>query len=391
MIHKQAINFQTLHSKRIVLLLCLFLLFILSHSVNASVRTNLYGHIIQINYEHAPIQLTSITNEAEANARLEAIEGTKLASVVEQLDQYSMTFGMDDLAYVLMVQKFCKSVYATEENAHLLEFALLKKKGYEVLFGYDSGETTVYAVLGFKILNGTYVVYKGIEYTDISFVKNLEPCEEQILESKEQGRSIMVNENRPPFFTALSEPFHFYFEFEGSLHFFSGQINKSLVEYYRDLPDIEFGQVYLNYQMSAGAQQAIIGQLKNAIGGMFQNKQIDFLLSFTQNALPYKKDNEQLGKEKFSFPEEVLANGYGDCEDKSVLFAYLAKEVLQLPSIALLYLSQNHLNVAVALSQGSGYNFIYNQTKYLVCEPSGAGFSPGDNIYDLNKASIISW
>ncbi len=391
MIHKQAVNFQIFHPKRLVLLLCLFVLFFISHSLRASVRTNLYGHIIQINYEHAPIQLSSITNEVEANARLKAIEATKLESVVEQLDQYSMNFGMDDLAYVLMTQKFCKSVYSTEENANLLQFALLKKKGYEVLFGYDSGQTTVYAILGFKILNGTYVIHRGNEYTDISFVKNLEPCEEQLLESKEQGRSIMMNENRPPLFYALSEPFHFYFEFEGSLHFFGGQLNKSLVEYYRDLPDIEFGQVYLNYQMSVNAQQAIITQLKNAIGGMFESKQIDFLLSFTQNALPYKKDNEQLGKEKFSFPEEVLSNGYGDCEDKSILFAYLAKEVLQMPSIALLYLSQNHLNVAVALSQGSGYNFIYNQKKYLVCEPSGPGFSPGDNIYDLSKASIISW
>ncbi|MFY8191007.1 MAG: hypothetical protein ACOVK9_08570 [Bacteroidia bacterium] len=72
------------------------------------------------------------------------------------------------------------------------------------------------------------------------------------------------------------------------------------------------------------------------------------------------------------------------------MFAYLVKEVLQLPSLALVYVHQNHLNVAVAVS-GAQYNFIHNNQKYIICEPSGPGLQAGENVYDWKNANIVAW
>jgi hypothetical protein len=353
-------------------------------------QLDLYGHKLQLAYDGANLQINYPIGSAQIEKQLKLVQQTKLGSLIEQMDDYSDEFGMDDIAYMLFSRKLSNAIYSDPNTAKIFQYQLLKEKGYNVLLTLNSEMVVLYGFLDFKILNGTEIFYDGLEYTDLSFEYNLEPCELQFIERNSTGRAIAINENRPPFFNATKGKYDLHAEYEGMVYFFEGTLNQSLAEYYHDLPDIEFGQIYLNYQLSSPTYEHLVGDLKRAISGMYPNKQIDFLLDFTQTAFPYKLDKNVIGKEKFAFPEEVLANNYGDCEDKSVLFAYLVKEVLQLPSVAMVYVSQNHLNVAVAINHPS-FNFVYNNQKYLICEPSGKGFEPGDNVYDLKKASIVKW
>jgi hypothetical protein len=352
---------------------------------------DLYGHPLKFSGANFGSSLSIPFTKEKISNYLIGLDQTEIASYVSQMDFYSAQFGMDDMAYLLVTEKLSLILGSDLTSAKLLQYKLLKTKGYNLILGYSDYQLTDYANLGFNVLNCTYVTHKGLVYTDISFDQKLEPCKEELFEPANGGRAILINEKRPPFFEAKKANYSYHLEFEGKLYFFNGTLNQSIAEYYRELPDIEFGSIYQNYQLSEVSKSELIKDLSDAIQGMYTAKQIDFLLTFTQEAIPYKTDLLNVGKEKFAFPEEVLFNQYGDCEDKSVLFAYLAKEVLQLPSIALIYFHQNHLNVAVAISDKTGYNFIHNNQKYLVCEPSGVGFSPGDNIYDITKASIVNW
>jgi hypothetical protein len=353
-------------------------------------QVDLYGHLLQLEYDAPKFQIQYPIGSDQIEQQLCLVKQTTLSSLIGQMDEYSDEFGMDDMAYMLFSRKLSNAIYADPNVAKIFQYQLLKEKGYNVLLTQNAEMVAVYGFLDFNILNGTEIIYDGLEYTDLSFEYNLEPCEQQLFERNELGRAIAINENRPPFFKASKGTYDLHAEFEGMVYFFKGSLNQSLADYYHDLPDIEFGQIYLNYQLSSTAYEHLVGDLKRAISGMYANKQIDFLLDFTQTAFPYKLDKNAIGKEKFAFPEEVLANKYGDCEDKSVLFAYLVKEVLQLPSVAMVYVSQNHLNVAVAVNHPS-FNFVYKNQKYLICEPSGNGFEPGDNVYDLKKALIVKW
>ncbi|MCF8253525.1 MAG: hypothetical protein K9H61_13000 [Bacteroidia bacterium] len=362
-----------------------------SECLSNEFHLDLYGHPLKFSGANFGSSLSVPYTKEKINKYLNGLDQTEIASYVSQMDIYSAQFGMDDMAYLLLTKKLSLVLGTNLNSSKLLQYKLLKAKGYNLILGYSENQLTDYAYLGFNVLNCTYVSHQGLTYTDISFDQKLEPCNEELFESAKGGRAILINDKRAPFYDAKRSSYSYYFEFDGKVYFFNGTLNQSLAEYYRELPDIEFGSIYQNYQLSDIAKGELIADLKDAMAGMYSSKQIDFLLTFTQEAIPYKTDLLNVGKEKFAFPEEVLFNQYGDCEDKSVLFAYLAKEVLQLPSLALIYFHQNHLNVAVAISDKSGYNFIYNNQKYLVCEPSGIGFAPGDNIYDVNKASIVNW
>lgn len=357
----------------------------------AKTRLELYGHPLYLNYSKTDFTISKPISIQNIDGHLQQIKTSAIQLLIEELDAQATIYGMDDMAYLLLIKKVSEKYYGQTIEAKLFQYALLQQKGYRTILGFSEDQLTTYSHLDFKVHNVLFVTHQGLTFTDVSFVKNAEPCIESLFEPSTGGRAITMNEKRPPFYNALESKYQVYFEFEGMLYEFHGKVNQSLVNYYRELPDVEFGQVYLNYQFSDIAKQGLIKDLKAATNGMFPSKKIDFLLQFAQNAFAYKADLEANGSEKFAFPEEILANDFADCEDKSVLFAYLAKEVLELPSVALIYYLDHHLNVGVAFNHKTAFNFVYNNQKYLVCEPSGLGFKPGDNVYDVKRASIVNW
>jgi hypothetical protein len=356
------------------------------------VGLDLYGHKLFISADFPVISNSNIINKEEIRTDLEKFTQEFDVNLLLDLNRYSEEFGMDDMAFLMMSRKLAAGVYQTEYQRNVFLYHLLKLKHYDVILGFSESQTTVYGQLGFKVFNVIDVQIGNKTFTDLSFSQKRNPQTEEIFEEQEVvARAILINENRPPLFNATSKKYKLYFEFEQFPYYFTGKLNESLVSYYNDLPDIMFSDIYLNYQVSESVKTSLLKELESTLSEMKDEKKLAFLLKFSQDAIPYQDDMISQGKEKFSFPEESLANPYGDCEDKSILFAYLAKELLNKTSLALVYFQQHHLNVAIESQGKEDYNFSFKDKRYLVCEPSGSGFKPGDNTYDISKASIVSW
>lgn len=73
-------------------------------------------------------------------------------------------------------------------------------------------------------------------------------------------------------------------------------------------------------------------------------------------------------------PEQTLYYSYSDCEDRSALFFYLVRTVLELPSIVLDF--EEHVGVAVELEDVEGDYFEYKGRRFIYCEATG----PSDNL-----------
>ena len=353
-------------------------------------KIEVYGHFFSCKTKLFYPQLTYPITRLQVNGILQQTDKLKLGQLKQEMDAFASSYQLDDLAFVLFTQKVAAHFWSDPNMAKIFQYQLLKEKGYQLLLGYTSEQVTVYGHFLYDLANVAEVNYCNVLYSDLSFNQNLALCEEQLIECSEGSKTIEVNQHKAPLFNALQTRYHFETEFKGKSYSFQGELNQSLINYYRDLPSISFGEIYLNYHLSDLAYKQLIGDLKKAVKNMSTRQQLDFLLHFTQVVIPYQTDQALVGREKFAFAEEVLGNKAGDCEDKSILFAYLVKEVLQLPSLALVYIHQNHLNVAVAVS-GTQYNFIYNNQKYIVCEPSGPGLQAGENVYDWKNANIVAW
>ena len=91
------------------------------------------------------------------------------------------------------------------------------------------------------------------------------------------------------------------------------------------------------------------------------------------------------------FPEETINYPYSDCEDRSIMFSYLVKRLLNLDVIGVKY--KDHIATAVAFSSKiSGANFRYKDKRYTVSDPTYINANAGTIMpqYKNSKFKIIS-
>lgn len=366
------------------------LLVLSSNNTKGAITLDFYGENITIKTK--PVEVLQNLNLSEIDLT-NLYNDEFIKDIIDELDEYSYKYQLDDISYLQLAKKTANAFYLNKIYQKLLLYNLLKKKGYDVIIGYNHNDISIYGYSCINFYNINLVQYNNKTYYDLYFEKNKPLVKEKLLhEESSKSRCFVLNTNYPPKLNKLKAKYRLHMEYEGIAYFFNGYYNKSLALYYKDLPDIEFGEVYINYGLSETSSETLIKQLKKAVYGMSNNKALDFLLSFTQQAFPYKSDLDYIGNEKFSFPEELFLNPFADCEDKSFMLAVLAKEILGLKSLAVLYLSQNHLNVAINTNtKGNNYNFMYLNQKYLICETTRIGLKPGENFFDLKKAYLLEW
>ena len=91
------------------------------------------------------------------------------------------------------------------------------------------------------------------------------------------------------------------------------------------------------------------------------------MLRFVQTAFEYENDETQFGREKPFFAEETLFYQFSDCEDRSVLFAYLVRNLLGLEVIGLDY--PGHIATAVKFSTDIKGDYVEHQgERYIICD-----------------------
>lgn len=322
------------------------------------------------------------------------INDSAVSSFVKEANQYASSYKLDDIAYLMLVQKAAAMITPKNETNFAKQFvyAVLYHKGLDVILGVSNNDITVYGATNFAIKNVLFVQFNNKTYYDLSFDQKKEPKHEQLADmgNLQTANLIKLNKLTPPALGKLSSNKTIPFEYDDYVYFFTSRINQSLVEYYHDLPDIEMSLVYLNYGLSEKGANSLVNQLKDATAYMSKEKAVNFVLSFVQS-LDYAKDMDVLGKEKFAFPEEALANDFSDCEDRSMLFAYLVREVTNLQSIGLLYKDAAHMNVAVEnWRKNTGDLSVYDMD-FVVCEPSAKGFRAGEQTMNLTKANVVKW
>jgi hypothetical protein len=96
---------------------------------------------------------------------------------------------------------------------------------------------------------------------------------------------------------------------------------------------------------------------------------VGILLNWVQTAFKYGYDDEIWGGDRAFFVQETLFYPQSDCEDRSILFSRLVRDLTGL-DVALVYYP-GHLAAAVAFSgQEEGDWFNCNGQRFVVCDPT---------------------
>ncbi len=162
--------------------------------------------------------------------------------------------------------------------------------------------------------------------------------------------------------------------------------NEQLMEFYNSYPLTNDWDMYAYASLSDRLKGELYPVLRKAIDGKSEAEAANMLLNFVQTAFDYKTDDEQFGYERPLFGDETFYYPYSDCEDRSILFSILVRDLLDLDAALVSY--PNHLATAVCFTEYvKGDYIVLNGRRYTVCDPTYIGADIGMTMPDMDNAS----
>lgn len=340
--------------------------------------------------------LRSITSSKRGKAAIvefwDKASRTNYNRLVNQLSAAKVQFNLNDYGYYMLIQQAAETVYPMPEQDTLrllLQWFLMIRSGYDVKMAYNNNGIAI-LLPSFNTLYGTkYITLKGMNYY---FFSPFEGTNIQTYDKKYDPAHVSIDFNIPHPIDFGNQPVNktMKFTFAEKEYGFDLQYDPGIISFYRDYPQVDY-EVYFNAAISRDFKLSLIEAFKPLLADMSEPEAINFLLRFVQTAFEYKTDPEQFNREKFFFAEEVLFYPASDCEDRSVLFAYLVRELLGMKIVGMEY--PGHMATAVHFSYDMPGEFVmYQGEKYIVADPTyiNAPFGRVMPIFGDESAKVIT-
>lgn len=172
-------------------------------------------------------------------------------------------------------------------------------------------------------------------------------------------------------------------------------INKNMIDFFNTYPSGQLGEdfgtlwaMYANTPIDKRIRESLYPQLKKYIYGKNEEESANLILNWMQTAFEYQYDDSIWGYDRAFFPIETLYYPYCDCEDKSILFSRIVRDVMGL-DVVLLYVP-GHLATAVKFNSDIEGDFvIIDEEKYIICDPTCVGAPVGMSCTDDEDAEVI--
>lgn len=174
-------------------------------------------------------------------------------------------------------------------------------------------------------------------------------------------------------------------------------VPQKLIEFYDTYPTSALDgnpmtrwAMYANTPLAQKTKDKLYPSLSKYVGEKNKLQAAEMLLNWVQTGFVYEYDDKVWGHDRAFFAEETLYYPYADCEDRSILFSRLIRDLLDL-DVALIYYP-GHLATAVCFEQEvAGDAMIIGGRKFIVCDPTYIGAPVGAQMPDLeyDKAQAI--
>jgi hypothetical protein len=343
------------------------------------VTLNFYG--VPVYFECDPAFQTDVSEQsgsAEIARYWEKASSSNYSNLVDRLLKQKEQMNLNDYSYYLLVKKFAESLYTGNETGQTLAaWFLMVRSGYGVRLATENKTIVLLLPSRNTIYGKSFLSEEGMKYYIMTKTEGnqLTTYDKDYAGS---NRPIDFNISSPMDLGRKTATRNLKFEHLGKTYDIIVTYDQGLVNLYKDYPQLDMA-VYFNAVVSLEAKESIAASLKPILTGMTDQQAVNFLLGFVQHSFAYKTDPEQFGREKFFFAEEVFFYPYSDCEDRSVLFSYLVRELLGLNVVGLEY--PDHIAAAVQFPDLVPGDYItFHDARFVVSDPTYIGASAGTTM-----------
>lgn len=330
-------------------------------------------------HENLLIEFEPKPKEKSISQFFQKLENRNYEPFMKELINHKQKMRLNDwLFYKLIVSAIDQKFKGKTKNYRIACIGfLLAKYGFDIQVGMTKSELKLYVYTKEKVYAMDRLQIGSRSYHHISSLdfpiaksKKLEIMEYKIKGEKKLSFSFEMN-ILPVFDSMNFVSKKIQFSSQGMTYIVNSSINETYVKIMKDYPQVELKK-WFDIPLSQEAYDSLIPWFKEIIKDKSHAEAIRIILSFVRQTSDYHEDTKSFGREKFMTAEEVFYYGFGDCEDRSSLFYYLVKELVNVPMVILKYPS--HVNIGVDIKSNShGRPVYHNERSFLVCEPTEVG------------------
>lgn len=306
------------------------------------------------------------------------VASTDYAYLIEDIHTIIKSMGLNDWGTYLLVTKLSHELYSNVDEAELFNWFIFNKLGYSVRVGLVQ-KNIVLMFQSDKVIYATpnYTIDGKQFYVLADYLKS------------GMGRIYTYKQNYPdadkvfdlslttlPNLVQNSVTKTIGYKKYGNEYSVTYNYNQNLLDFMATYPQADY-ETFFNAPMEAKTYTDIAKGLKKYIQGKQASEAIDFVLKFVQNAFIYQTDAEQFGHEKVMFAEETLYYEKSDCEDRSVLFAYLMKELFGIGVIGIKY--KDHMATGLYIPM-KGDTVTLGSRRFVIADPTYVNANIGQSM-----------
>ncbi len=327
-----------------------------------------------------------VLNGVDENSVADAwvfLSGDEYAHLLEEYMAVCADMQMSDWGYVRFVQQSTEAFLGDTDEAIVLQMYLLTNSGYMVRMARVNNHLVLLLPSKAEIWQYRYITIGDFNYY---MIDDKSADKVYLLEySFPNERIISLDINREQLFEYKATDVRYLACNEYQIMLTA---NQNLLDFYADYPLNNTLTIYAQSPLYSMTKYQLYPTLRNAIDGLSQLEAANTLLHFVQTSFAYQTDQEQFGREKPMFTDEMLFYPYCDCEDRSFLFARIVYDLLGLDVVLLDY--PGHIATAVCFTEDvQGDSYLIDGERYVVCDPTYINAPVGRSMPNMPKAEIV--
>ncbi len=281
---------------------------------------------------------------------------------------------LSDWAYLQMLHEAAETICGQGTNEATLMMAFIYcQSGYKMRLGQADGKLRMLYACDYDIYNKAYyTIGKDKYYVFGDEPQSLFLCKNEF--KKENSMSLIISKTADLDWKATNVrtlKSTRYPDMKATV-----SCNKNAIDFFNTYPSSEYGNnfmtrwaMYANTPFEQEIKETLYPELRAAIRGLDEKQAVEKLLNWVQTSLVYEYDDKVWGADRAFFPEETLFYPYADCEDRSILFTRLVRDLLNLKCVLVYY--PGHLASAVHFNERIPGDFLnVNGQSYTICDPT---------------------
>lgn len=339
-----------------------------------------YNTPLKVRAEEKHRFILKTVRERDLSQAWEQLSSSEYDNLVVDCLRIREEYRLCDWAYLSMIKTFSNSFLGAGNESTLLTAYIYSQSGYRMRLGVSND--CLYMLYGSK-----YEIYNTSYYTiDGSFFYPLDsepqgglrianfsfPEEKDMVLSITELPKLSVSTTDYRTLSARDYPMSVKIS-----------VNKNLLDFYSGYPSSQLNgnpmtrwSMYAETPVEDHTADGLFSALRDSIQGKSRIEAAAMLLNFVQTAFVYEYDDKVWGADRAFFAEETLYYPYCDCEDRSILYSHLVRELTGLDVMLVYY--PGHLCTAVRFTEPvSGDYILSDGSRYYICDPTYIGAPVG--------------